>query len=296
MKIPRLLQISALCLLSLTACEKKEGKKNDETLSPKRQSRDTVSQERAAATPEEDHGLADDIRAVQKRLGKETVHTASDWAKLRASYWPSSWQATFPTDPSKSVRELVKEHNYEPLLGKAGTGDLADLAGDEAECLSIWFAASLLSSYSPADSLPNAFAVLGETPDSTKGDLILYVFFRDAYVNSHARSPLDPTQKEQWRKMSESPNPVVRLLAAETYLHVEENVSDCIGFYSAFKGDSDPYIVEKALSAIYTSGKSEAIGILKEFDKSEVVGKNPQLRQKIASMIHSRQKNAVQEK
>ena len=132
--------------------------------------------------------------------------------------------------------------------------------------------------------------------DPTKGDLILYVLFRDAYSNRAGRIHLDRRQKEQWKKMSDSPNPVVRLLAAESYLHVEEDQSDWIGFYSAFKKDSDPYVVEKALSAIYTSNRSEAIGVLEEFDKAEVVRENPQLKQKIAGMILSLQKNAAQEK
>ena len=132
--------------------------------------------------------------------------------------------------------------------------------------------------------------------DPTKGDLILYVLIRDASSNRAGRLHLDRRQKEQWKQMSESPNPVVRLLAAKTYLHVEEDQSDWIRFYSTFNKDSDPYVVEKALSAIYTSDRSEAIGVLEEFDKSEVVRENPQLKQMIASRISSLKKNAVQEK
>ena len=296
MKTPRILRIGTFGLLVLTTCEKKESMKNGEALSQQLQNRDAVLRRQVAAIPEENQDLAKNIRDVQKLLGKGMIHTESDWAKLRASYWPSSWKTIFTTDRSKSVRELIKDHNYESLLRKVAKHDLADLADDEAECLSIWFTAACASAYSPADSLPNAFAVRGETPDPTKGDLILYVLFRDAYSNKEGRSYLDSKQKEQWRKMSESPNPVVRLLAAETYLHVEEDLSDWIGFYSAFKEDSDPYVVEKALSALYTSGNGDAIGVLREFDKSEVVRENPQLRQKVASMILSLQKNAVQEK
>ena len=296
MKTPRLLQIGGFFLLALTTCERKESVKNGEALSQQLQNRDAVLQRQVTALPEDNQDLAKNIRDVQKLLGKGMIHAESDWAKLRASYWPSSWETTLMTDRSKSVRELIKDHNYESLLRKVAKRDLADLANDEAECLSIWFTASLASAYAPADSLPNAFAVRGETPEPTKGDLILYVLFRDAYLNKEGRSHLDWKQKEQWKKMSESPNPVVRLLAAETYLHVEEDLSDWIGFYSTFKGDSDPYVVEKALSALYTSGKGDAIGVLGEFDKSEVVRENPQLRQKVASMILSLQKNAVQEK
>ena len=293
MRTPRLIQIVAFCFLALTTCEKKENVKSDKVLSKKVQNRDAPLRGQAASIPEENQDLAKNIRDVQKLLGKGTE---LDWAKLRASYWPSSWKTTFPKDSSKSVRELIKEHNYESLLGKAGKRDLADLAKDEAESLSIWFEASLLSSYSLADSLPNAFAVLGETPNPTKGDLILYVFFRDAFANKPGRSALDSRQKEQWRKMSESPNPVVRLLAAETYLHVEEDLFDWIDYYSAFKKDGDSYVLEKAISALYTSGKFEAIRVLEEFNESETVRENPQLQQMIASSILHLQKNAVQEK
>jgi hypothetical protein len=181
-------------------------------------------------------------------------------------------------------------------LRKVAKRDFAGLENDEAECLSTWFAASLASAYSPADSLPNAFAVRGGDPVPTKGDLILYVLFRDAYTNKEGRSFLDSGQKELWTKMSESANPVVRLLAAETYLHVEENTSDWIVFYSSFKKDSDPYVVEKAVTALYTSGKAEAIGALESFGKSDVVSENPKLVRQVASMILSLEKNAVKEK
>lgn len=296
MKTPRLLQISAFCLIVLTTCEKKESMNNAEPISKKFQNRDAALQRQGAVITGRNQDLAKNIRDVQKLLGNGMIHTESDWAKLRASYWPSSWETTFTTDRFKSVRELIKDHNYESLLRKVAKHDLADLANDEEECLSIWFTASLASAYSSADSLPNAFAIRGETPEPTKGDLILYVLFRDAYSNKEGRSHLDTKQNEQWKKMSESPNPVVRLLAAETYLHVEDDLSDWVGFYSAFKKDSDPYVVEKALSALYTSGKADAIGVLGEFDKSEVVRVNPQLRQQVASMILSLQKNAAQEK
>lgn len=292
-----LLQIGAFCFLALISCEKKENVKSDEVLFKKTQNRDAPLVEQDAGTPEgkipeENQNLANNIRTVQKLLGKGTE---LDWANLRARYWPSSWKNKFPTDSSKSVRELIKEHNYEALLGKVAKRDLGDLTDDEAESLSIWFEASLLSSYSPADSLPNAFAAQGETANPTKGDLILYAFFRDAYANKSGRLPLDPKQKEQWRRMSKSPNPVVRLLAAETYLHVEEDISGWIDYYSLFKEDSDPYVVDKALSALYTSGKVEAIRVLEEFNESETVRENPQLQQMIASRIFSLQKNAVQE-
>ena len=298
MRTPRLIQIGAFCFLALTTCEKKENVKSDKVLSKKVQHRDAPLVGQDVGIPEEEipqenQDFAESIRDVQKLLGKGTE---LDWAKLRASYWPSSWKTTFPKDSSKSVRELIKEHNYESLLGKAGKRDLADLAKDEAESLSIWFEASLLSSYSLADSLPNAFADRGKTTNPTKGDLILYVFFRDAYANKAGRSALDSKQKEQWRKMSESPNPLVRLLAAETYLHVEEDLFDWIDYYSAFKKDGDSYVLEKAISALYTSGKFEAIRVLEEFNESETVRENPQLQQMIASSILHLQKNAVQEK
>lgn len=298
MRTPCLLQISACCFLALTTCEKKENVRNDEVLSKKIKNRDAPLQGEDAGIPdqkipEENQDLTKSIRDVQKLLGKGTE---LDWAKLRASYWPSSWKNTFATGSLKSVRELINDHNYEPLLGKVAKRDLGDLADDEAECLSKWFAASLISSNSPADSLPNAFAVRGETANPTKGDLILYVLFKDAYANKSGRSALDSKQKEQWRKMAESPNPVVRLLAAEAYMHVEEDLSDWISYYSAFKGDADPYVLEKVISALYTSGKVEAIGALEEFDESEAVRENPQLQQMIASRILSLQKNAVQEK
>ena len=296
MRTFRLFQIISFCLMMLTACEKKESRKNDEVLPRKHRNQSAFSKEQIAAIPVENQNLTRNISDIQKLLGKGVIHTESDWAKLRASYWPSSWETAFPTDSSKSVRELIKEHNYESLLRKVAKRDLADLADDEAECLSIWFTASLLSVYSPADSLPNAFSVRGEALDSLKGDLVLYVIFRDAYLNKEGRSHLDSKQKEQWKKMSNSPNPIVRLLAAETYLHVEEDLSSWIEFYSTFNGDTDPYIVEKALSALYTSGKTDAIGAIEEFNKSEVVRNTPQLRQRIASMILSLQKNAVQEK
>ena len=296
MKTPRLLQIGTFFLLAFTTCKKKESVKNSESLSQQRPPPDAALQGHVAAIPEEHQDLATNIHDFQKLFGNGMIHTESDWAKLVASYWPSSWETTFTTDRSQSVRELIKVHNYESLLRKVAKRDLADLANDEAESLSMWFTASLMSSYSPADSLPNAFAVRGESPDPTKGDLILYVLFRDAYANKSGRSALDSKQKEQWRKMSDSQNPVVRLLAAETYLHVEEDLSGWIDYYSGFKKESDPYIVEKVLSALYTSGKLDAIEVLGEFDKSEVVRENPQLRQKIANMILSLQKNAAQEK
>lgn len=293
MKTLCLIQIGAFCCLALTTCGKKENVKTDEVLPKKVRSPEAPLQGQTAAIPEEKQDLAKIIGDVEKLLGKGTE---LDWANLRASYWPSSWKSTFPTGSSKSVRELINEHNYESLLGKAAKRDLGDLADDEAECLSKWFAASLISSNSSADSLPNAFAVRGETANPTKGDLILYVLFRDAYANKSGRSSLDSKQKEQWRKMSESPNPVVRLLAAETYLHVEEDLSDWIDYYSAFKKDGDPYVLEKAISALYTSGKVEAIEVLEEFNGAEAVRENPQLKQMIESRILSLQKNAAQDK
>lgn len=296
MRTASLLLISAYCFLAHTSCEKKDNVKNDEVLSKKIQNRGAPLMGQDVGIPEENQDLATSIRDFQKLFANGMIHSESDWAKLAASYWPSSWETTFATDRLQSVQELIKVHNYESLLCKVAKRDLADLAYDEAESLSMWFTASLMSSYSPADSLPNAFSVRGKTTNPTKGDLILYVLFRDAYANKAGRSHLEPKQKEQWKKMSESPNPVIRLLAAETYLHVEEELSGWIDYYSGFKKESDPYIVERVLSALYTSGTLDAIEVLGEFDKSEVVRINPHLRQKIASMVLSLQKNAAQEK
>jgi len=279
----------------LTSC-KKESMNNDEVLTNKVQNRGAPLQGQAALISGKPQDLATSIRDFQKLFGNGMIHAESDWAKLKASYWPSSWETNFNIDHSQSVRELIKFHNYESLLRKVAKRDLADLANDEAESLLMWFTASLMSSCSPVDSLPNAFAFRGETASPTKGDLILYVLFRDAYANKSGRSALDSNQKEQWRKMSESPNPLVRLLAAETYLHVDEDLSGWIDYCSAFKKDGDPYVIEKAISALYTSGKVEAIGVLEEFNESEAVRENPQLKQMIASRIFSLQKNAVQEK
>jgi hypothetical protein len=284
--------------LAITSCKKKENVKTDEVLPKKIQNRAAPLAGQDVGIPEEEipqenQDLAESIRDVQKLIGKGTE---LEWAMLRASYWPSSWNSTFAAGSSKSVRELINDHNYESLLGKIAKRDLGGLADDEAKCLSKWFAASLISSNSSEDSLPNAFAVQGETVNPTKGDLILYVLFRDAYSNKSGRSVLDSRQKQQWRKMAESPNPVVRLIAAETYLHVEEDLSAWIEYYSAFKEDGDPYILEKALSALYTSGKVEAVEVLKEFNESEVVKENPRLNQIIVNRIFSLQKNATQEK
>lgn len=293
MKTPRLFHLGVACLLLLTTCEKKEITKNSDKLSHEPETQDTVVQRQVDPIPEGNEDMSKNMGDIHKLIGKGMIHTEADWAKLKASYWPSSWDSAFTKDSFKSVGELMEDHDYEFLLRKVAKRDLADLTNDEAQCLSIWFTASLVSAYSPADSLPNAFAVRGETPYPTKGDLIMYVLFKDSYSNKESRSLLNSKQKEQWEKISNSPNPVVRLLAAETYLHVEENHSDWNEFYSTFSGDSDPYVLEKAVHALYTAGTYESIKVLEEFDKSEVIRENPQLRQKVASMIQSLQKNAV---
>ena len=292
MKTSCLLQISVFFFLVLAACEKKESVKNNEALAEKNLNQNAPVKSPIAKITDVNQDLINDMHDVQKRLGKGTE---LDWANLMASYWASSWTSTFSTSSLNSVQELINANNYEQLLGKVAQHDLGNLADDEAECLSKWFAASLISSNSSADSLPNAFAALSDTSKPTKGDLILYVLFRDAYANKAFRSALNSKQKEKWRKMSESPNPVVRLIAAETYLHVEEDVSDWLDYYSSFKNDADPYILEKVISILYTSGKVEAIAVLEEFNECETVKGNPQLKQMIASRIYSLQKNADQE-
>lgn len=284
---------------SLFSCGKKTDESRSESLREIGQEQ-TAHPTRASASksPSSDRNVrtVQDLKQLLKAENGKL--SAQQWKVLKTHYWGSEWDERAPApEGAHSVGDAVKTPAGElPLIVRILKRDWGNISVADQDALLAWHFAAMGNAGKGGASLPLAVEDRCSDQNITNGDLVMYAIFLDSFADTSTRVRLSDAENQQWQKMATAPNGVYRLLAAQTYLHVEQDPESWVQFYRNFRNEQDPAILELAIGMLNTSARSSAVPVLEEFKQNVITQSDPRLAQKLDASIAFLAKRATPEK
>ena len=204
---------------------------------------------------------------IVKTIGKpDDGLTRKDWRQIKERYWVPNFDRTVrgPDDPT-TVRELLATPEGEtPLIVQLLSGSFETQDPAEQEALLALHTMASFSASSGGSSLPAALADRRHDPNITRGDVIMFEVFSDAFLEMSRNSQISPEVLQEWEELASSPNALVRLLALRTFSKVAPEAQQWLEFYHLYQNESDPLILEEATSLALLTGLPTAAEFLTE--------------------------------
>ena len=214
----------------------------------------------------------------------------NQWRALRNRYWLPPFDKRVPAQVSGSPLRI--KDMFDAVFGKetpvmqlfaGGGANITEPA--EQDAITAYHLVAMMIAGNGGASMPGAFADSVDRAEITKGDLILFEIFSDAFTESTNRKILTRQERDSWRQLARSPNDLYRLLALNNYCHVTPVSSEWLDYYRLYLNEKNPEILEKVAALAFMTARPEAAQLLIDMKAQGIVGKNPKLMSKLDESI-----------
>lgn len=301
MKKQTFLLLSGFAALTLVGCDKEDSPQPPKTtVTPRVKAPQTVIPSALPIAPSSstDAAIEDlSIQQTRKRILAEITQliakpdaglSIEDWKTIKARYWkPDFDQVLQPAVEASNVRNLLAvPSGREPLISQILAGRFVDVSDKaEQEALLAFHTLALVTAASGGTSLPAALEDRKADANITRGDLILFTVFDDAFIDVPRRQHVSKAELDQWQQLAKSPNSLYRLLALRTYRRVASSPEQWLKFYHAFVDEQDQGILEEAASLTFLTAKTEAAALLREIRAKVNIEETPEFAAKLDRSI-----------
>ena len=192
--------------------------------------------------------------------------TRDDWTKIKERYWlPDFDRAVSGPEDATTVRELLATPEGEtPLVVQLLSGSFKTQDPAEEDALLAFHNLALVTAAMGGSSLPSAIGDRRNDPNITRGDVIMFEVFNDAFQDVPRSETLPQTTLREWEQLAESSNDLVRLLALRTFSKVSPKPEQWLDFYRSYVDDPSDEIMAEAADKIFETAMPESAELLIE--------------------------------
>jgi hypothetical protein len=186
--------------------------------------------------------------------------TRDDWTKFRERYWLPEFDRTVRSpEDAMTVRELLATpEGTTPLVVQLLSGSFKTQNPAEEDSLLAFHNMALVAAATGGSSLPAAIGNRRDDPNITRGDVIMFEVFNDAFQDVARSEELPKTTLREWEQLAESPNDLVRLLALRTFSKVSTQPDQWLVFYRSYVDDPSDEIMAEAADKLFETAIPEA--------------------------------------
>jgi hypothetical protein len=187
--------------------------------------------------------------------------TRDDWMKVKDRYWLPEFDATIrDSTDATTVRELLATPDGQtPLIVQLLSGSFESQDPDEQEALLALHNMALVAAATGGSSLYSALADRQNDPNITRGDLVIFEVFNDAFQDVPRSENLSRTTLQEWEQLAGSPNDLVRLLALRTFSKMAPQPEQWLDFYRLYVNDPSDEILAEAAEKLFQTALPEAV-------------------------------------
>ncbi len=143
-----------------------------------------------------------------------------------------------------------------PLIVQIATGRFVDIAdATEQESLLALHALAMVTASSGGISMPTVFEDRLANADITRGDVVLFEVFNDAFVDVPRREVVSEPELNQWQGLARSPNGLLRLLALRNFRRVAPSPDQWLNFYRNYVAETDQSILEEVVDLAFQTAR-----------------------------------------
>jgi len=190
-----------------------------------------------------------------------------EWRIVKEHYWHPSFDGRLAArSPGSGIRNLLTlPPGIESPVTQVLTGKFTDITDpSEQEALLAYHLLAMVTAGSGGASMPAAVIENAQRAEVTKGDLILFEVFNDAFVDISQSAEPTKLELDQWMFLARSPNDLYRLLALRTFRQIQTSPEQLLAFYRLYVGESDRDIIEEAVGLVIQIARPEAASLLAE--------------------------------
>lgn len=186
--------------------------------------------------------------------------TRDDWTKIKERYWLPDFDRTVRSRVDETtVHELLATPEGEtPLVVQLLSGAFKTQDPAEEDALLAFHNLALVTAAMGGSSLPSAIGDRRNDPNITRGDVIMFEVFNDAFQDVPRSEALPQTTLREWEQLAKSPNDLVRLLALRTFSRVSPQPEQWLDFYRPYVNDSSDEILAEAADKLFETAMPEA--------------------------------------
>ena len=191
------------------------------------------------------------------------------WRIIKKRYWPAAFDEIIQdsqrsVDTSSVKNLLVGAPGKQPIVAQILTGNFTGVADEnEQKSLVALHLLAMSIAGSGGASLPAAFMDRQNSTEITRGDLILFEVFNDAFVDVQ-RAQLSEADLAYWKQLANSSNGLYRLLALRTFRRVAPDPVEWIDFYRSYVNEADPGILEEVADLAFQTARPEAATLIND--------------------------------
>lgn len=234
------------------------------------------------------------IGEIVQLIGKPAAGlSAEHWKTIKARYWkPEFDRVVQPAARATNVRDLLAvQKGKDSLITQILSGNFTDVADkSQQDALLAFHTLALATAASGGTSLPAALEDRKGDANITRGDVILFEVFSDAFVDMPRREQVPQAELDPWTQLATSPNSLHRLLALRLFNNVAPKPEQWLDFYRLYLEDQDQTIIEEVASLAFTTAKPDAAGLLREIRARPSSAANPDFAAKLDRSIDFLQK------
>lgn len=232
---------------------------------------------------------------IVQLIGKPSAGlSAEHWKAIKAQYWKPEFDRVVQSSAAKptNVRDvLAVPKGKESLIIQIWKGRFTDVSDKaEQDALIALQTMAQMTASSGGASLPAALEDRKTDASITRGDVILFELFSDAFVDMPRREQVTKAELDQWKQLATSANSLHRLLALRLFHNVAPTPEQWLEFYQPYLMEQDQTIIEEVASLAFQTAKPEAAGLLQEIRARPSVAANPDFAAKLDRSIDFLQK------
>jgi hypothetical protein len=207
--------------------------------------------------------MSDIVAMIGKPEGRLTP---DDWTKIKDRYWlPDFDRIVRSTAEATTVRELLATPDgHTPLVVQLLSGSFETQIPAEKDALLAFHNLALVTAAMGGSSLPSAIGDRRNDPNITRGDVMMFEVFNDAFQDVPRSGEFPKTTLREWEQLAESPNDLVRLISLRTFSRVSPQPEEWINFYRSYVDDPSDEIIAEAADKIFETAMPEAAELLIE--------------------------------
>lgn len=225
--------------------------------------------------PQTEQATTTSVALTRKRVWDEVLKLRGDsltpdsWKAIKQRYWtPNLEQVVQRGGQAKtaSVRSLLAvPRDKKPLIVQIATGRFVDITdATEQESLLALHALAMVTASSGGISMPTVFEDRLANADITRGDVVLFEVFNDAFVDVPRRETVSEAELNKWQGLARSPNGLLRLLALRNFRRVAPTPDQWLNFYRNYVAETDQSILEEVVDLAFQTARPEAARLLSD--------------------------------
>lgn len=173
-----------------------------------------------------------------------------------------------------------------PLIVQIATGRFVDIAdATEQESLLALHALAMVTASSGGISMPTVFEDRLTNADITRGDIVLFEVFNDAFVDVPRIETVSEAELNKWQGLARSPNGLLRLLALRNFRRVAPSPDQWLNFYRNYVAETDQSILEEVVDLAFQTARPEASRLLSDVRARATATMSPDLASKLERSI-----------